>query len=178
MTTTEPAQMSGWWRVRNSAWILVPLLSIGLLTWAAFLFVGIRAKNRMWLIFAAIWFVIMIGYYVGTDLVETMPASPLQGSIDEFLNAIPLLQWLGGVVHVAWTNGSWLRWKANQVRTVPRHSRATGVAPSPFVPPLRAVPAAQADADRRGTTPAAPLPSTSPPPVRVRGARGLGRLDY
>jgi hypothetical protein len=166
--STESTLTSGWWRVRNSAWILVPILSIGLLTWAAFLFVGIRARNRKWLIFAAMWLAILIGYYVGSDVVETLPASPVRDGANEILRFIPLLQWVVGSAHVAGTNRSWLRWKASTLDAVPWHSQGTGVAPSPFGSPLQVASDAQVDAALSGGL------GVTAPPVQ---AAPVERLD-
>jgi hypothetical protein len=171
VSATEPTLTSGWWRVRNSAWILVPILSVGLLTWAAFLFVGIRAKNRKWLIFAVMWLAILIGYYVGGDVVETLPAGPVRDSVSGFLGFVPLLQWVVGIAHVAGTNRAWLRWKANHVKTAPWHSQGTGVAPAPFGSPMQAASAAQVDAALRGT------PSATAPPAQTAPVEKLDLND-
>jgi hypothetical protein len=168
VTTAEPTLSSGWWRVRNSAWILVPILSLGMLTWAAFLFVGIRAKNRKWLIFAAMWLTILIGYYVGKDVVETLPVSPVQSSVLAFIGFVPLLQWVVGIAHVTGTNRAWLRWKASRVNAVPWHSQGTGVAPSPFGSPLHVASDAQVDAALSGGL------GVTAPPVQ---AAPVERLD-
>jgi hypothetical protein len=156
--STEPTLTSGWWRVRNSAWILVPVLSLGLLTWAAFLFVGIRARNRKWLIFAVMWLVILIGYYVGSDVVETLPAGAVRDGANEVLRFIPLLQWVAGSAHVVGTNRSWLRWKARTLEAGRWRSRGTGVAPSPFGSPLQVASDASVDAALSGA-----LGVTAPP---------------
>ncbi len=40
---------------RRTWWVFVPLLTLGMLTWAVFLYVGIRARRRLWLLFAAVY---------------------------------------------------------------------------------------------------------------------------
>jgi DNA uptake protein ComE-like DNA-binding protein len=165
VTTTEPTLSSGWWRLRNSAWILIPILSVGMLTWAAFLFVGIRAKNRKWLIFAAMWLAILVGYYVGSDVVDALPASPVQKGVAGFFHTVPMLQWLVGIAHVAGTNRGWLRWKARHLDAKPWHSQGTGVAPAPFVAPMQAASAAQVDAALRGSTGVQAAPTIQAAPV-------------
>jgi DNA uptake protein ComE-like DNA-binding protein len=151
VTTTEPPQTSVWWRVRNSVWILIPIVSVGMLTWAAFLFVGLRAKNRLWLIFAVMWLAILIGYFVGSDVVDTLPVSPVQAGVAGFFHAVPMLQWFVGIAHVAGTNRAWLRWKARSVAAKAWQSRGSGGAPSPYVAPLQVASAAQVDAALTGT---------------------------
>jgi hypothetical protein len=163
VSSTESVLLSGWWRVRNSAWILVPALSLGLLTWAAFLYVGIRARNRKWLIFAVMWLAIVIGYYVGSDVVEAMPGGPVKDGLNEFLRFVPLLQWLVGVAHVAGTNRAWLRWKARSIDARPWYSSSTGVAPSPFGAPLEVASDAQVDAALSGTASAQTQPAPAAP---------------
>jgi hypothetical protein len=165
VSSNESVLVSGWWRVRNSAWILVPALSIGLLTWAAFLYVGIRARNRKWLIFAMMWLAIVIGYYVGSDVVEAMPGSPVKDALNEFLRFVPLLQWLVGVAHVAGTNRAWLRWKARSIDARPWYSSSTAVAPSPFGAPLEVASDAQVDAALSGAR-SAQVPSTQAAPAQ------------
>jgi hypothetical protein len=165
MSRAESVLASGWWRVRNSAWILVPVLSIGLLTWASFLYVGIRAKSRTWLICAGVWLAIVIGYYVGSDVVEAMPGSPVKDGLNEFLRYVPLLQWLVGVGHVAGTNRAWLRWKARSIDARPWYAPST-VSPSPFGAPLQVASDAQVDAVLSGAT-SAQAPSNEAVPVRA-----------
>ena len=165
MTTTAPTLPSVWWRVRNSAWILIPILSVGVLTWAAFLFVGIRAKNRKWLIFAGMWLAILIGYYVGSDFVDTLPVSPVQEGFDGFFATVPMLQWLVGIAHVAGTNRAWLRWKAGSVQAQAWYSQGTGVAPSAFVSPMQVASAAQVDAALSGAVGVKAPPTTQAAPA-------------
>lgn len=44
-------------------WLLLPPLSIGVLTWAAFFYVGLRARNRTWLTWAAIYLGALMGAF-------------------------------------------------------------------------------------------------------------------
>jgi hypothetical protein len=163
VSANQSVYVSGWWRVRNSAWILLPALSLGLLTWAAFLFVGIRARNGKWLLFALMWFVILIGYYVGSDFVETLPGSPVKDGVNEFLRFVPLLQWLVGIAHVAGTNPAWLRWKARSIDARRGYSSSIRVVPSPFGAPLQVATDAQVDAALGGTASAQTQPAQAAP---------------
>jgi hypothetical protein len=53
--TPEEKLCSRWWRLGHSAWLLISILSVGIFTWVGFLFIGIQAKNRYWLISAGGW---------------------------------------------------------------------------------------------------------------------------
>lgn len=44
-------------------WLLLPPVSIGILTWAAFFYVGIRARNTRWLMWAAIYLGALMGAF-------------------------------------------------------------------------------------------------------------------
>ncbi len=41
-------------------WVAVPLLTLGMLTWAVFLYVGIRARRRLWLLFAGVYLAALV----------------------------------------------------------------------------------------------------------------------
>lgn len=159
----ERTLSSRWWRLRNSAWVLVPILSLGLLTWAAFLFVGSRARKKSWLLFAAIWGVVLVAYFVGqslNDVGENAPAT----AWSSFLAWVLILNWVGGMVHVAVTNRSWLRWKAQSVNNVPWHAQANGAGPS-ALPPAAVASEAEVNAALRGHVVLASPPSTQAPPA-------------
>ena len=58
------------WRRRNSMWLLPTLACCGVLTWASFLYIGVKAKRPSWLAAAAFYGVAFILYFV---LVGTSP---------------------------------------------------------------------------------------------------------
>lgn len=44
-------------------WLLLPPLSIGILAWAAFLYVGVRARNQRWLMWAGLYLGVLMGAF-------------------------------------------------------------------------------------------------------------------
>ena len=79
-------------RFREKAWLLLTL-PVGLTTWAAFLYIGVRARRRRWLAWAAVY---LAGVVVW--LVLDAPANP--GSTARGIAAaVALAIWIGGGVH-------------------------------------------------------------------------------
>ncbi len=47
-------------------WVFVPLLTVGMLSWAVFLYAGIRTRRRLWLLFAGVYLAaLLIAFAVG-----------------------------------------------------------------------------------------------------------------
>jgi DNA uptake protein ComE-like DNA-binding protein len=87
-----PAAARGRSRFREKAWLLLTL-PVGLTTWAAFLYIGIRARRRRWLTWAGVY---LAGVVVW--LVLDAPANP--GSTAQGIAAaVALATWIGGGVH-------------------------------------------------------------------------------
>jgi len=79
-------------RFRGKAWLLL-CLPVGLTTWAAFFYVGIRARRRRWLAWAAVYAAMLTGW-----LVLDAPANP--GNTAQGVAAVlALITWIGGGVH-------------------------------------------------------------------------------
>ncbi len=79
-------------RFGGKAWLLL-CLPVGLTTWAAFLYIGIRARRRRWLAWAAVYAAMLAGW-----LVLDAPANP--GSTAQGVAAVlALITWIGGGVH-------------------------------------------------------------------------------
>jgi|SRR5690348_4026943 len=79
-------------RFREKAW-LVLCLPVGLTTWAAFLYIGIRARRRQWLAWAAVYLAAVVAWLV-LDAPDN-PGSDAQG----IAAALALAAWIGGGVH-------------------------------------------------------------------------------
>ena len=124
-------------------WLLPTIACCGLLTWASFLYVGVRARRRAWLAASA-------GYGVATvvylTIVQTAPESA-DGTADTsgwrgIAGTVFILGvWLGGCVHALIINRQWLDFLATQ----------------PEAGPLPPVPAT-------AVSPPAPVPAPPPPP--------------
>jgi hypothetical protein len=92
------------WRWRNSAWIIVPALSFGVLTWAAFLYAGTRARRRAWKLLAAGYFVAFVG---GLASVPPEDEFGVRGAVTTFLWVI--ICWIGGTIHAILIRPQYLR---------------------------------------------------------------------
>lgn len=79
-------------RFREKVWLLL-CLPLGLTTWAAFLYIGIRARRRRWLAWAGVYAATLAGWVV----LDT-PDHP--SSIAQGVGAVLwLATWIGGGVH-------------------------------------------------------------------------------
>lgn len=79
-------------RFREKAWLLL-CLPLGLTTWAAFLYIGIRARRRRWLVWAGVYAATLAGWVV-LDTPDH-PSSTAKG-----VGAVLwLATWIGGGVH-------------------------------------------------------------------------------
>jgi DNA uptake protein ComE-like DNA-binding protein len=79
-------------RFREKAWLLLTV-PLGLTTWAAFLYIGIRARRRRWLVWAGVYAATLAGWIV-LDTPDH-PSSTAKG-----VGAVLwLATWIGGGVH-------------------------------------------------------------------------------
>ncbi len=93
------------WRLRHSLWLLGPTLGVSLLTGAAFLYIGIKARRRAWWI-PGIVYVLTLG--VGFSLAGGAETSVRSDWSAGILAAV----WIGGIIHALLVNKDWLRWRA------------------------------------------------------------------
>jgi DNA uptake protein ComE-like DNA-binding protein len=75
-------------------WLLLILLGFGLTTWAAFLYIGIRARRRSWLVWAAVYGALLVAS-LALDSGTPSPAASSAGAIGL------MAAWLGGTAHGA-----------------------------------------------------------------------------
>lgn len=180
MRTPEELLSNRWWRIRNSGWMLWGILSLGLLTFVGYLYIGIRARKWLWMTIGAVFLVhtIVIFSLVGA----TRPRSP-EATAAGFLL-------LGGIVAGAvspwFFNRSWLIWRARHNRNVPwyadqgaRQSNPGHGAPYPEVTPASVFsnlshtpPPIQAQSTANLLSSNAPL-MPSPPTVSSRVSQAL-----
>jgi hypothetical protein len=99
------------WRLRNSAWILLPILSCGTLTFAGFTYIGVKAKRREWWI-AGIVYAVLTG--VAVALSNEHSAAPTTRS--QISSAVMMVVFLGGSVHSILVNRAWLRWRSEHAK--------------------------------------------------------------
>lgn len=113
--TPEEKLCSRWWRMRNSAWVLVSILSLGTLTWAGFLYIGIRAKRRSWLITAGAFALFFISYGVLTQFVDMgTKENPVSTPLTSLIGGALVAEWVAGVVLSVVANRKWLVWLAHR----------------------------------------------------------------
>ena len=85
--------------VRPNLWLLLVGAGFGLTTWAAFLYIGIRAQRRAWLAWAAVYGALLMFFFL--VLVVLPPNSALLG-----IDVVGwLIAWPGGTVHAAMIKG-------------------------------------------------------------------------
>lgn len=76
-------------------WVLLVALGFGLTTWAAFLYIGIRARRRAWLAWAAVYAVLLV-------VSGVLDSEESPNSAASTVAAIALLiAWVGGTAHAA-----------------------------------------------------------------------------
>jgi len=116
--TPEEKLCSRLWRLGHSAWLLFSILSFGLLTGAGFLLIGLKARNRYWLISAAGWGAVLVIYIIAVGQIDTgTKANPVRSFAGDMLVLGMLLTWVGGMIHSFTARRSWLRWRAQKGAT-------------------------------------------------------------
>jgi DNA uptake protein ComE-like DNA-binding protein len=78
-----------------NGWLLLVSLGLGFTTWAAFLYIGLRARRRAWLAWAAVY-----GALLAVSLVLDGAANPSPTAAGVGAAAL-LSAWLGGTAHAA-----------------------------------------------------------------------------
>lgn len=156
---------SGKWRLRHSAWLLAPILGIGLFSWVGFVYVAARTKKRRWWIISAIYAALAASLFV---LDEANRSTGVQAFADVG-GLVLLATWIGGVIHAVILNKEYLRWRAS---VVPWYTEGT----PPQAPPAESrqlgqptfnVPGVDSAAyyqPNRATPAPGPRPWTPPPP--------------
>lgn len=116
--TTKPPRIGFGWTLLRSAWVIPSIAGAGILTWAGFLFIGIKERRARWLISAAAWLAWAILLY---NLMRSLPDLPYGAPI--------FFAWVGGIVHSLIANREWLR------RVTPRSAREIAAEQTALYPP-------------------------------------------
>jgi Helix-hairpin-helix motif len=95
------------WRLRHSLWVLVPLVTCGILTWAAFVYIGVRARRPAWWIAGIVYAVL-----TGVAFALTVGQSTADPTGVDAQGALTMIVFLGGTVHAVLVNRAWLRWRS------------------------------------------------------------------
>jgi hypothetical protein len=81
--------------VHPTLWFLLVFLGLGFTTWAAFLYVAVRARRRSWLAWSAVYGALLVLSVVTTSLAGTNSAASGISIV------AGMIAWLGGTVHAA-----------------------------------------------------------------------------
>lgn len=80
-------------RFRGKAWLLLAVIPFGFTTWAAFVYIGIRARRPRWLAWAAAYAALLVGYLTLDTTAQHNSAAAGVAAV------LALLAWIGGGVH-------------------------------------------------------------------------------
>jgi hypothetical protein len=164
------------WELLQSAWVLVPPASVGMLVWAAFLYAGIRARHRPWLVAAAVYFLGFVSALALTD------------DSDNWTGLIIVALWFVGTVHAFIVRPEYLirldaDLSADAARSspAPRTRRVVPVdatfAPftRPAAPSLSAAPVSST-APASAPQPSAPVDLNAAPEAAIAALPGIGPI--
>src|SRR5215469_17501160 len=85
--------------VYPNRWLLLVALGFGFTTWAAFLYIGIRARRRSWLAWAAVYGALLVLWLVIDNSMNNSTATGI-GAV------AVLIPWIGGTAHAAAIKGN------------------------------------------------------------------------
>lgn len=97
------------WRIKNSLWLLLPILGFTCFSGFGFLYIGLRAKRPAWWIPGILYLVVGWTAFVILGSLEPRTIAANTGA------AVVLALWAGGILHACLINPSWLRWRAAQI---------------------------------------------------------------
>ncbi|MCU0267317.1 MAG: hypothetical protein MUF83_01585 [Acidimicrobiales bacterium] len=159
-------------------WLLPTVICCGVLTWASFLYVGIKAKRPSWLAAAAFYGVVFVLYFVLADTApEAADGTTTTSSWQSTAASIFMLAvWIGGAVHALVINREWLALQATpqDPATTSWFSASSAINPWTLDDPWRSF-VSQALTMQRDITTAAIR--TPPGPMRDRLQAVAGRVD-
>ncbi|MFF5181862.1 ComEA family DNA-binding protein [Micromonospora sp. NPDC000316] len=172
-----------WWRILHSWWLLLPLVGMGCLGGAGFLYVGLRARRASWWIPGIVYTAVSVAAFAFLD------GSGKRTTVGGWAAGTLLAMWVASIFHACLINSAWLRWQANHVPWYAQQAAPPPVwtggpytpAPTgpPSYPPTSAPPAvagmlpnpgtyfgpgpAAAQQQPQATTPQLSAPEASPP---------------
>ncbi|MDR6622333.1 helix-hairpin-helix domain-containing protein [Sinomonas atrocyanea] len=136
--TPEEKLCSRWWRLRNSAGVLWPILSAGVLGCVVFLIRGIKSKTTLWIVLGAVFAVIDLGIIVGMQFVDMgTKSNPAKTPAASAISTVMFVNWVASMVMAFVINKKWLLWKA--------HHGQPWYAGAPAAPAVRTTPAVNTD---------------------------------
>ncbi len=157
MSTPAERLSSRSWRLRNTLWVLPVILCLGVVTWASFLYIGLRAKRTSWLVAAGLYGLGAIALLVLSALVPSPEEGQPRSGAGTAIGTFAMATWIVGIIHALTINRAWLRWKAH-AGSQAWYAQSEGAPPSP-----RAQGAPTVDDMLLGRT-APPAAGPGPPP--------------
>lgn len=167
------------WRVRNSAWLLGPILSVGLLTWASLWYVSGKTGRADWRRATGAFGVAGAVSLAAIQLLsDGKKGTSTPG--DTVGGLIMMAVWISGMVYCVRANRPWLIWKAHHSGTAAWYATAAAPptpSPNPSGPSVDDVllgPASTA------WVPPPPPPFRPPPPPNAAmssAAASTGPID-
>ena len=124
MSTAEELLCNRVWRLRNGAWMLWGLVSFGLLWGVGFAIIGVRARNRTWLILSGIWVAFLIAYIAVVGVTDTPGKGEPSTPISSALGGALMVSFITGGALAWFVNRKWLIWLARNGRRRPWYSAA------------------------------------------------------
>ncbi|MEV4507445.1 helix-hairpin-helix domain-containing protein [Dactylosporangium sp. NPDC049525] len=97
------------WRIRHSWWLILPILGLGCLSGAGFLYVGVRAKRPSW------WIPGIAYLLLGWGSFMFVGGSPKESSVSDWAVGLWFAVWIASIVHACLINSSWLQWRAHYI---------------------------------------------------------------
>ncbi|MET8832771.1 helix-hairpin-helix domain-containing protein [Micromonospora sp. NPDC004540] len=103
---TNPAASRDW-RIRQSLWLLLPILGCSCLGGAGLIYVGLRARRAAW------WIPGIVYMLVGWAAFAVTGESDQQSALSSVATAVVLASWIANILHACLINPAWLRWRAS-----------------------------------------------------------------
>jgi DNA uptake protein ComE-like DNA-binding protein len=141
MNTPEELLCRRSWRLRHSAWMLWGILSFGMLSFVGFGYIGIKARNRTWLLIAAGALAGLVIYSVSSSIYPPGPKGSPATLSSTLLGLLIVVLWVGSTATAFFVNRQWLVWRAHNSSKA-WYATATGApsAPTDQVPAAPPVP--------------------------------------
>lgn len=89
------AAQSWAWKIAQSWWVVMPFLTLSLLSWAVFIYIGVRGRRIRWLLWGLVYFIAVVIIFTYTD--TSLAAWTI------------LLSWFGSIGHAGWVARPYLR---------------------------------------------------------------------
>jgi hypothetical protein len=172
MNTPAERLASSTWRRQNSSWLAPTVLCCGFLTWGSFLYIGVRAKRRSWLVAAGLY---AVGLAIGAALLSVFDDGNKETrSLGEEVGTwVILVLWIAGIIHGLIVNREWLKWLASQGPDTAWYLEGASTPPPPapypssptpddLLRPTWTAPVAPQAPVTRPAPPSAPAPAPQP----------------